>query len=463
MSKLWGGRFTKDTSSLVEAFHSSIAFDRRLYAQDIAGSIAHAVVLGEQGIIAQDEAAAIVAGLEGILADLRAGTVELDPAAEDIHMNVEQMLIDRLGPVGKKLHTGRSRNDQVALDLRLYLRDEIKETQRLILQLLDVLLTLAEQHATTIMPGYTHLQRAQPITFGHHLLAYVAMLRRDFERLSDAQKRTNVCPLGAGALAGTTYNLAPARVAELLGFPEVAQNSLDAVSDRDFVIEFCAAASLLMMHLSRLSEEIVLWSSSEFGFVELDDSYSTGSSIMPQKKNPDVAELVRGKTGRVYGGLVAGLTQMKGLPLSYNKDMQEDKEALFDVADTVKGCLSVYAPMLAGMTVKRDRLREAAEGGYINATDLADYLAKRGVPFREAHAIVGKAVLHAISAGKNLTELDLTQYRQWCPTFDADLYTALELETCVNHRLVAGGPAPQTTRDTVATVRAWMAAQSNGG
>lgn len=402
-------------------------------------------MLGEQGIIAQGEAAALVNGLTDILTDLRAGTLKLDPTAEDIHTNVEQILVDRLGPVGKKLHTGRSRNDQVALDMRLYLREESKKVQRLIKELLCVLLTLAEKHAATIMPGYTHLQRAQPVTLGHHLLAYVCMLIRDCERLSDAQKRANVCPLGAGALAGTTFDLAPARVAELLTFPAVSLNSIDAVSDRDFVIEFCAAASILMMHLSRLSEEIVLWSSSEYSFIELDDAYSTGSSIMPQKKNPDVAELVRGKTGRVYGSLMAVLTQMKGLPLAYNKDMQEDKEALFDVIDTVKGCLAVYAPMLASMTVKVDRLRQAAEGGYTNATDLADYLAKHGVPFREAHAIVGQAVLHAISLGKNLSEIDLAQYRQWHPAFNADLYKALELETCVNHRVAAGGPALQTT------------------
>lgn len=456
MSKLWGGRFSKDTNPLVDAFHSSLAFDRRLYQEDIAGSIAHATMLGEKGIISPDEASALVNGLRDILADLHSGAVQLDETAEDIHTAVEQLLVAKLGPVGKKLHTGRSRNDQVALDLRLYLRKETREIRRLLTELLNVLLDLAAQHAATIMPGFTHLQRAQPVTLGHHLLAYVAMFKRDYERLGDALVRTNVCPLGAGALAASTYPIAPARVAELLEFPATALNSMDAVSDRDFVIEFCAAGALIMMHLSRLSEELVLWSSAEFGFIELDDAYTTGSSIMPQKKNPDVAELVRGKTGRVYGDLMAVLTQMKGLPLAYNKDMQEDKEAVFDAADTLKGCLLVYPPMLAGMTVKSDRLLGAAAGGYTNATDLADYLTKKGVPFREAHEIVGKAVLGAIARGQSLSDIDLAQYREWCPVFDADLYAAIELKTCVDKRVAAGGPAPAATMAAVAAVRAWL-------
>jgi len=456
VKKLWGGRFSKETSSLVDDFHSSISFDQRLYRQDIEGSQAHATMLGEQGIIAPEEAERLVKELGSILLDIEAGKVEFDLEAEDIHMNIEQILIARLGPVGKKLHTGRSRNDQVALDLRLYLRSEIGAVQQQLLNLLMVISGLADNHLETIMPGFTHLQRAQPVTLAHHLMAYAAMFKRDHERLSDIVKRLNVCPLGAGALAGTTYNLSPSRVAEILEFEDIALNSMDAVSDRDYAIEFCAAASLIMMHLSRLSEEIIIWSTGEFAFIELDDAYSTGSSIMPQKKNPDVAELVRGKTGRVYGDLMTLLTVMKGLPLAYNKDMQEDKEAVFDALDTVKACLHVFPPMLETMTVKAHNMRAAAAGGYTNATDLADYLAKKGVPFREAHEIVGQAVLYAIKQGKPLSELSLAEYSQWSPVFAEDLYNAISLETCVEKREVLGGPAPTAVRHALQRLRAWM-------
>lgn len=456
--KLWGGRFAKSTDKLVEDFHSSIHFDQRLYRQDIMGSIAHATMLGEQGIISPAEADQILAGLKELLAEIEAGKVEFDIAAEDIHMNIEKLLTEKIGPVGKKLHTARSRNDQVALDIRLYLREEIGQIKHLLLELIETLYELADQHTETVMPGYTHLQRAQPITLAHHLLAYIAMFQRDVERLQDTLKRVNVCPLGSGALAGTTFPLNRGRVAELLDFPAITMNSLDAVSDRDFAIEFCAAAALIMMHLSRFSEEIILWSSSEFAFIELDDAFSTGSSIMPQKKNPDVAELVRGKSGRVYGDLMALLTVMKGLPLAYNKDMQEDKEALFDAIDTVKGCLLVFTPMLATMKVREDNLRRAAQGGFTNATDLADYLAKKGVPFREAHEIVGKAVLYCVQQGKALEEVTLAEYQQMSPVFDEDLYEAISIDHCVKARQVPGGPAPAATRTALQQVERWLAA-----
>lgn len=458
MGKLWGGRFAKTTDKLVEDFHSSIHFDQRLYRQDILGSIAHATMLGEQGIITPAEADQIIAGLKELLAEIEAGKVQFDVAAEDIHMNIEKLLTEKIGAVGKKLHTARSRNDQVALDIRLYLREEIGQVKHLLLELIETLLELAQQHTETVMPGYTHLQRAQPITLAHHLLAYIAMFQRDVERLQDVLKRVNVCPLGSGALAGTTFPLNRGRVAELLDFPAITMNSLDAVSDRDFAIEFCAAASLLMMHLSRFSEEIILWSSSEFAFIELDDAFSTGSSIMPQKKNPDVAELVRGKTGRVYGDLMALLTVMKGLPLAYNKDMQEDKEALFDAIDTVKGCLLVFTPMLATMKVREDNMRKAAQGGFTNATDLADYLAKKGVPFREAHEIVGKAVLYCVEQGKALEEVTLEEYRQMSPVFAEDLYEAISIDYCVQARQVPGGPAPAAVRIALQQVEKWLAA-----
>ncbi|WP_027717599.1 argininosuccinate lyase [Desulfovirgula thermocuniculi] len=454
MSKLWGGRFQKDTDRLVEDFHSSISFDRRLYRHDIRGSQAHARMLARQGIISQEEAELIVRGLEEILADIEAGRVEFAVEAEDIHMNIEQLLTRRIGPVGKKLHTARSRNDQVALDVRMYLKDEIDAIVGLLKKLQHTLLDLAEEHCETVMPGYTHLQRAQPVTLAHHLLAYVQMFWRDVERLLDCRRRTDVLPLGAGALAGTTFPLDPHFVAGELGFAAVAENSLDAVSDRDFAVEFVAAAAIIMMHLSRFCEEIVLWSSAEFGFIELDDAYSTGSSMMPQKKNPDVAELIRGKTGRVYGDLQALLTMLKGLPLAYNKDMQEDKEALFDAVDTVKKCLAVFIPMVSTMRVRKERMLAAAREGFTNATDLADYLVRKGVPFREAHAQVGKMVLYALGEGKALEDLSLEEMRQFAPAVEEDVYRALDIRRCVAARRVLGGPAPEAVRQAISRARA---------
>ncbi|GAB6158687.1 argininosuccinate lyase [Desulfotomaculum varum] len=451
--KLWGGRFQKTTDRLVEDFHSSISFDQRLYKQDIRGSIAHASMLGKVGIITPEEARQIVHGLEEILAEIESGQVAFDVAAEDIHMNVEQLLTAKIGPVGKKLHTARSRNDQVALDIRMYLKDEITAIRLLLKELTETLLALAEQHLHTVMPGYTHLQRAQPITLAHHLMAYVQMFLRDMDRLTDCYRRTDVMPLGSGALAGTTFPLDRQYTAELLGFAAVSENSLDAVSDRDFAVEFCAAASLIMMHLSRLCEEIILWSSGEFAFIELDDAYSTGSSIMPQKKNPDVAELIRGKTGRVYGDLMGLLTMLKGLPLAYNKDMQEDKEALFDAIDTVKGCLMVCRPMLATMTVRRENMAKAARGGFTNATDVADYLAKKGVPFREAHEIVGKAVFYCLQQEKALEDMTLEEYQKLSPHFSDDLYEVIGVEHCAAARKVRGGPAPEAVRQAIAAAR----------
>ncbi|MDD4752939.1 MAG: argininosuccinate lyase [Desulfitobacteriaceae bacterium] len=440
--KLWGGRFAKKTDKLVEDFHSSISFDQRLYRQDIFGSIAHATMLGQQGIITKEEANTLVNGLKEILNDIKEGRVEFEVDAEDIHMNVEKILTERVGDVGKKLHTARSRNDQVALDLRMYLKEEIKETLELLLVLEETLLKLAARHTETVMPGYTHLQKAQPVTFAHHLMAYFHMFARDVDRLRDCYRRMDVMPLGSGALAGTTFPIDREFVREGLGFAKVSDNSLDGVSDRDFTVEFCAAASLIMMHLSRFSEEIVLWSSHEFKFIILDDGFSTGSSIMPQKKNPDVAELVRGKTGRVYGDLIALLTMLKGIPLAYNKDMQEDKEAVFDALDTVKKCLLVFSPMLATMKVNKDVMRAGAKGGFINATDAADYLAARGVPFREAHAVVGKLVLYCEQHGKTLEDLELEELQQLSPVFQKDVFQFISIDHCVKLRNVPGGPAP---------------------
>lgn len=457
MKKLWGGRFAGDVSSLMEDFHSSISFDKRLYRQDIAGSLAHAQMLTEQNIISPEEGLLIAEGLTGLLADIEAGKVDFDPGAEDIHMNIEQLLTARIGPAGKKLHTARSRNDQVAVDLRLFLKDEMEAVEGLLTELLTTLMDLAEQHLQTVMPGYTHVQRAQPVTLAHHLMAYAAMFARDVDRLRDAYKRVDICPLGAGALAGTTFATDPLSVARNLGFSQVALNSMDAVSDRDFVIEFCSVAALIMMHLSRLSEEIVLWSSAEYGFIELSDAFSTGSSIMPQKKNPDAAELVRGKTGRVYGDLMAVLTQMKGLPLAYNKDMQEDKEALFDAVDTVRGCLMVMSPMLGSMKIRKDRMAEAAAGGYTNATDLADYLAARGVPFRDAHEAVGKAVLYAIGQGKSLAELTREEYREINAAIGPDVYEYISIARCVSARRHLGGPAPDSVQHSIDVLRGWLA------
>lgn len=456
MTKLWGGRFQKTTDRLVEDFHSSISFDQRLYRQDIRGSIAHATMLGKVGIISLEEAGQIANGLEEILVEIESGKVEFNVAAEDIHMNVEQLLTAKIGAVGKKLHTARSRNDQVAVDIRMYLKDEIKEIRGQLRELVETLLSLAEQHLSTVMPGYTHMQRAQPITLAHHLMAYVQMFLRDMDRLAGCYKRTDVMPLGSGALAGTTFPLDREYTAELLGFAAVSDNSLDAVSDRDFAVEFCADASLLMMHLSRFCEEIILWATGEFAFIELDDAYSTGSSIMPQKKNPDVAELIRGKTGRVYGDLMGLLTMLKGLPMAYNKDMQEDKEALFDAIDTVKGCLLVFRPMVATMAVRQENMAGAARGGFTNATDVADYLAKKGVPFREAHEIVGKAVFYCLQSKKTLEELSMDEYKELSPAFEGDIYAAIGVEYCAAARKVRGGPAAEAVQKSIHGARLWL-------
>ena len=422
---LWAGRFSKEVDETVNAFNSSISFDARMFAQDIRGSIAHATMLGDCGVIDKSESETIIKGLRGILADLQSGALEFDPNAEDIHMFVEAELTKRLGSTGKRLHTARSRNDQVALDIRLYLRDEIDEIARMVHRLAVTICDMAEQHKETIMPGYTHLQRAQPITFAHHLLAYAQMLLRDMGRLDDAAERMNVNPLGSCALAGTTYPIDRFRTTELLGFAEPMGNSLDGVSDRDFCIELASAISILMMHLSRFSEEIILWCSWEFKFIELDDAYATGSSIMPQKKNPDVTELIRGKTGRVYGDLNTLLTMMKGIPLAYNKDMQEDKEAIFDAVDTVKLCLKTFIPMLATMRVLPENMRAAAAKGFINATDCADYLVKKGMPFRDAYKATGTLVHICIEKGLTLETLPIEEYKAVCDTFDEDVYEAL--------------------------------------
>jgi argininosuccinate lyase len=451
--KLWGGRFQKSTDKLVEDFHSSISFDQRLYRQDIKGSIAHARMLGSCSIISEEEAWQIISGLEQILEDIEAGKVEFEVGAEDIHMNVEKILTERIGNVGKKLHTGRSRNDQVALDIRMYMKDGINTVQALLVDLEIGLLDIAEQHLETWMPGYTHLQKAQPITFGHHLMAYFQMFLRDLGRLEDCLKRTDVMPLGSGALAGTTFPIDREMVREELSFNAITLNSLDGVSDRDFGIEFCSAAALIMMHLSRFCEELILWSTGEFGFVNMDDAYSTGSSIMPQKKNPDVAELVRGKTGRVYGDLMALLTVMKGLPLAYNKDMQEDKEALFDALDTVQKCLFVMTPMLRTLEVNKEVMEKGAKGGFTNATDVADYLAKKGVPFREAHEIVGRLVLHCSKVQIALEEMTLEEYQEVSHAFEVDLYKFITVEHCARARKVPGGPAPEIVAAGIAAGR----------
>ncbi len=457
MAKLWGGRFQKSTDKKVDDFNSSIRFDKRMYRQDIKGSMAHAEMLGRQGIIPQADADKIIAGLTEILADIEAGKVEFLIDAEDIHMNVEKLLTDRIGDAGKRLHTGRSRNDQVALDLRMYLLDEGEALREMLLNLLEVIVSLAKEHTDTIMPGYTHLQKAQPITFAHHLMAYYQMLCRDLTRLDDWRERCDSMPLGSGALAGTTYPLDREAVAEKLGFSKVTRNSLDGVSDRDFAIELASVLSMIMMHLSRFSEELILWSSHEFSFVEMDDSYSTGSSIMPQKKNPDVAELIRGKTGRVYGHLMGLLTTMKGLPLAYNKDMQEDKEPIFDAVDTVKLCLPVFAEMLATMTVRKDNMLRGAKGGFTNATDAADYLVKKGMPFREAHEVVGKLVFYSISKDKSLDELTIGEFKEFSDIIEDDIYDAISMETCVNDRKVIGGPAMDAVKSEIAKAEEFLA------
>ena len=448
--KLWGGRFQKETDSLVNDFNSSIQVDGRIYKEDIMGSLAHAAMLAQQGIISQEDGAAIAAGLKEVLADIESGKAELTEDNEDIHMNVETLLTAKIGAAGKRLHTGRSRNDQVAVDLRLYLRHEIAEIKQDILDLQKAVVEQAKQHQETVMPGYTHLQRAQPISFAQHLLAYGAMLSRDVTRLEDCQKRMNECPLGCGALAGTTYPIDRFMTAQTLGFDRPMGNSLDGVSDRDYALELMSALSILMMHLSRFSEEVILWCSWEFKFIELDDAYSTGSSIMPQKKNPDVAELVRGKTGRVYGDLMGLLTAMKGLPLAYNKDMQEDKEAVFDAVDTVKMCLPVFAGMIRTMKVLPANMRRAAGGGFINATDCADYLTKKGMPFRDAYTAVGNLVYYCTANGKLLEELTLPELQNISPLFEEDVYEALKLETCMGQRSSYGGPAVSETSRQIA-------------
>ena len=454
--KLWAGRFQKETDTLVNDFNSSIQFDARLYKQDIAGSIAHAQMLGKQGIIEEHEVEAIVDGLKAILADIEADKVEFSVDNEDIHMNIETLLTQRIGDAGKRLHTARSRNDQVAVDTRLYVKQEIPVIIDQILNLEQVLVERAKEHTDTVMPGYTHLQRAQPTTFAHYMMAYANMLRRDVTRLEDCMERMDECPLGAGALATSTYPVDRFQTAAALGFAKPTDNSMDSVSDRDFAIEFLSACSILMMHLSRFSEEIILWCSWEFKYVELDDAYSTGSSIMPQKKNPDVAELVRGKTGRVYGHLMGLLTTMKGLPLAYNKDMQEDKEPVFDAVDTVKLCLPVFTGMIATMKVLPENMRRAASAGFINATDCADYLTKKGLPFRDAYTAVGNLVYYCTERGKGLEDLSLEELRQISPLFDGDVYEALGLEACMGQRKSWGGPAPEETARQIQSLEAFI-------
>ncbi|MBJ6724653.1 argininosuccinate lyase [Geomesophilobacter sediminis] len=452
--KLWGGRFTQPTDKFVEEFTASINFDKRLYSQDIRGSIAHATMLGRQGIIPTEDVTAIVGGLKEILRQIEAGEFDFSVALEDIHMNIEARLSAKIGEAGKRLHTGRSRNDQVALDIRLYLRDELQEIAEYLDRLIDSLLFQAEENLDVMMPGFTHLQTAQPILFAHHMLAYVEMLKRDKGRMLDCYKRTNVLPLGAGALAGTTFPIDREYVAELLDFPEVTRNSLDSVSDRDFGLEFCSAASILMMHLSRFSEELILWSTSEFKFVDLSDGFCTGSSIMPQKKNPDVPELVRGKTGRVYGNLIALLTVMKSLPLAYNKDMQEDKEPLFDTIDTVKGSLKIFADMIREMKVRPERMLEAAGAGFSTATDVADYLVRKGMPFRDAHEVVGKAVRYCVDNDMDIPELSLAEWQLFSLMIDADIFDAITVEASVNARKATGGTAKERVKAEIARARA---------
>ena len=454
--KLWAGRFQKETDSLVNDFNSSVSFDARMYREDIAGSIAHAAMLGKQGIIEEHEAEKIIDGLKAILADIDAGGVEFSDDNEDIHMNIEVMLTNRIGDTGKRLHTARSRNDQVAVDFRLYVKKQIPVIIGMILDLEKVLLKKAEANLETVMPGYTHLQRAQPTTFAHYMMAYANMLKRDVTRFEDCLERMDECPLGAGALATSTYPVDRFQTAGALGFRKPVDNSMDAVSDRDYAIEFLSACSLLMMHLSRFSEELILWCSWEFKFVELDDAYSTGSSIMPQKKNPDVAELVRGKTGRVYGSLITLLTVMKGIPLAYNKDMQEDKECVFDAIDTVEMCVPVFAAMLDTMTVRPENMAKAAAGGFINATDCADSLAKKGMPVREAYGIVGKLVGHCVDTGHSLETLPLEEYQKVSPYFQEDVFDALSLETCVGGRKVYGGPAPEAVLKQIENLKAFV-------
>ncbi len=454
--KLWGGRFTKETNQLVNNFNASISFDQKFYKQDIEGSIAHAAMLGHQDIISEEESSKIQEGLKGILSDIEDGRLEITDEYEDIHTFMEATLIERIGDVGKKLHTGRSRNDQVALDMRLYTRDELLKVDEEVKELMAVILRIMKENLETYMPGFTHLQKAQPVTVAHHFGAYFEMFKRDRSRLSDIYKRMNYCPLGAGALAGTTYPLDRELTASLLGFDGPTLNSMDSVSDRDYLIEFLSALSTIMMHLSRFSEEICIWNSNEYKFIELDDAYSTGSSIMPQKKNPDIAELVRGKTGRVYGALMSLLTTMKGIPLAYNKDMQEDKELSFDAFDTVKGCVRLFRGMIDTMKFNNARMEESAKHGFTNATDAADYLVKKGVPFRDAHGIVGQLVLHCLDKGIALDDMTLDEYKAISPVFENDIYDAISLKTCVEKRLTLGAPGPDVMKKVIAVYDEYM-------
>lgn len=449
MAQLWGGRFTKETDQLVYNFNASISFDQKFFQQDIEGSIAHVVMLAKQGILTNEEKDAILKGLTGIREDVEAGRLEITEEYEDIHSFVEANLIDRIGDAGKKLHTGRSRNDQVALDMRLYTRQEVLQVDELVKTLLETLLKIMEENVETCMPGFTHLQKAQPVTLAHHLGAYFEMFKRDRSRLNDIYQRMNYCPLGAGALAGTTYPLDRNYTASLLGFEGPTLNSMDSVSDRDYVIEFLSALATIMMHLSRFCEEIILWNSNEYRFVEIDDAYSTGSSIMPQKKNPDIAELVRGKTGRVYGALISILTTMKGIPLAYNKDMQEDKELTFDAIDTVKGCLALFEGMIRTMKFNKEIMKKSAMMGFTNATDAADYLVGRGVPFRDAHSIIGRLVLYCIDKGCSIDELSIAELKEISPVFEEDIYEAVSLNTCVEKRLTIGAPGFQAMRSVI--------------
>ncbi len=461
MAQLWGGRFTKETDQLVYNFNASIGFDQKFYKQDIEGSIAHVIMLGRQGILTKEESDQIVDCLCGIRADVENGTLEISDKYEDIHSFVEATLIDRLGDVGKKLHTGRSRNDQVALDMRLYTRLQVLETDDLLKELLETILKLMEEHVDTIMPGFTHLQKAQPITLSHHMGAYFEMFKRDRQRLHDIFVRMNYCPLGSGALAGTTYPLDRELTADLMGFYGPTLNSMDGVSDRDYLIEYLSACATIMMHLSRFCEEVIIWNSNEYQFVEIDDAYSTGSSIMPQKKNPDIAELVRGKTGRVYGALMSLLTTMKGIPLAYNKDMQEDKELSFDAMDTVKGCIALFNGMLATMKFNKERMYASANGGFTNATDAADYLVNHGVPFRDAHGIIGRLVLYCIDQNKAINELSLDELKAICPVFEQDIYDAISMETCVSKRLTIGAPGQEAMKKVIEIEKEYLAEDWN--
>ena len=450
MAQLWGGRFTKETDQLVYNFNASISFDQKFYQEDITGSMAHVKMLTKQGILTEEEGKQIVQGLQGILDDVKAGRLEISNAYEDIHSFVEATLIDRIGDVGKKLHTGRSRNDQVALDMRMYTRKQVQETDELLKSLLETILGIMKENLDTIMPGFTHLQKAQPITLAHHMGAYFEMFRRDRSRMHDIYERMNYCPLGSGALAGTTYPLDREYTAELLDFYGPTLNSMDGVSDRDYLIEFLNALSIVMMHLSRFSEEIIIWNSNEYQFVEIDDAYSTGSSIMPQKKNPDIAELVRGKTGRVYGALMSLLTTMKGIPLAYNKDMQEDKELSFDAMDSAKGCIALFDGMLKTLNFCKDNMRKSANNGFTNATDAADYLVKHGVAFRDAHGIVGRLVLYCIEKNCAIDDLSMEELKQISPVFENDIYDAISMETCVNTRLTIGAPSRTAMEQVIA-------------